>query len=139
MLQHYMLYLLIMKILFYIIRHKLLSNNGTQRTNSNFDRILKNSLTSIKKPWQPYQLKAQVGSSCQGCLNDEACYEKEKELWYMMNRVKWGLVWSRFFLSFQENLTRTVNRNNPKSIQFQLIWMQMKTPFPMECSFKIWT
>ena len=117
---YYMLYLLIMKILFYIIGHKLSSNNGTQRTNSNFDRILKNSLTSIKKPWQPYQLKAQVGSSCQGCLNDEACNEREKELWYMMNRVQWDLVWSRFFFCIcsRENFTMKKNPIKKENIDF---------------------
>ena len=76
-----MQYSLSIKTLF-ISEGKFFSNNGTQYTNSNFDRILKNSFSSIKKSWQPYQLKAQVGSSCQGCLNDEACYEREK--WIMV-------------------------------------------------------
>ena len=101
-LQYQIQYLLIIKN-FFIRSQKIFSNNGRQRTNSNFDRILKNSLTSIKKPWQPYQLKAQVGSSCQGCLNDEAVCEREKELWYMMNRVQWGLVWSWFFYFFRKS------------------------------------
>ena len=134
---------LLLKIFWYR-KIKWFSNNGTQYSNSNFDRILKNSFSSIKKTWQPYQLKAQVGSSCQGCLNDEACYERENDLWYMMNRVQWGLVWYRFFFifsrgNFKVSVILEGNHKHFQTIRLQFICIEIETPFTMECSFKIWT